>query len=132
MLTHKQVQEVHSLLGQGLSRNETAAIVGVSRRSVYRIERDLHRPQEQRPERCPECGNYVLLPCRICASRQAKRSAPLSPGADPLSLDWEKEFGLDLHREELERYKEVRRKVEKEIVAGTRQALYAHDLVLPN
>jgi len=117
LLTHAKVQEVLSLLGQGLTRNEAATIADVSIRSIYNIEHGLHR--HRTPERCPVCGHKVLLPCRICARRK-DRSAPLSPGADSFPLPRVNLNCLELRGKHRERYEEMRRKVEAEIAAGTR------------
>jgi hypothetical protein len=116
LLSNKKVQEVISLLGQGLSKNETAMIAGVCRKSVYNIEHGKHRPKRRDPVRCPDCGNLITsFPCLICNTEQVARPVHVSPHeAGPLSLD--------LRGKVKERYEAVRRKVEAEIATGTRTA----------
>ena len=123
MLSHQKRQEVIALLRQGLSRQKIVELTGVSKRSIYNIEHDLHRPKEKRPARCTQCGHLVTLPCRICKARQELRpgSSPTSePGHLPTAMFGFDLFGLDLHGEVEERYLEMHRKVHAEIAAGTR------------
>jgi len=113
LLSHQKVQEVTALLRQGLSRQKIVELTGVSRDSIYRIERGLHRPKQIRIARCTQCGYLVTLPCRICKTRQEKRlgsSTTTEPGH--LSLE------LELYGEVEERYLAVRRKVHAEIASA--------------
>jgi len=76
-----KVQEVHTLLGQGLSRRKAAEVAGVSWRTVYRIDRGIHCPRRKRPVRCADCGCLIAsLPCLACMHRQkgtdARKTAP--------------------------------------------------------
>ena len=92
-------------------------IVGVSRRTVYSVEKGIHCPSRKRPVRCADCGCKIAsLPCLACMHRQVARPASsFACEAGHLSP-------LELRGKAKERYLEVRRKVEKEIAEGKRTA----------
>jgi DNA-binding XRE family transcriptional regulator len=99
LLPETKVQEVISLLEQGLSRRRIAKVAGVNESTIYRIENNFHQPVRR---------DLTLSPCPKCA-RQAD-SAPISPGADSFCFT----------AKQRERYENMRRKVEAEIAAGIR------------
>ncbi|MEX2317908.1 MAG: hypothetical protein WD669_12195 [Pirellulales bacterium] len=88
MLTHATVLEIDRLLKEGkLSHRAIALRLGVGRTSVGAIanrNRDLHGketcPQDRLsssarslPQRCPDCGHRVNLPCLVCSTRHYRR-----------------------------------------------------------
>jgi hypothetical protein len=83
MISTSLAQEIDRLLtASELSRRQIALRVGVGRSTVDAIanrrrglkgkdqttHRPLHMPTSL-PERCPQCGYRVYLPCLICAAR---------------------------------------------------------------
>ena len=126
MLSNEKVQEVISLLGQGLSRKEISRIADVSRKTIYRIERVYHCPKRRPLKHFPDCNSPVTsFVYQNCNTRQAGRSASRSLShprevreAGHLYLQ-----GIDLKGEEWKRYLEMRNKVEREIAAGERTPL---------
>lgn len=83
MLPLSKVLEIKRLLDSGeFSRRAVAKKVGVSRgtvnaiasgdRGVYgREQTSADEPDE--PQRCPECGDLVQLPCVACQARAYRR-----------------------------------------------------------
>jgi len=127
MLASKKVRKVIALLGQGLSKSETARIAGVSRPSVYKIERDISR--KPLAARCAECGQLVFPPCRRCALQapQERSAVPSLPPIGAASVAGTNAgntfsppllFELELKEEHRQRYEAIRRKVAAEIADG--------------
>jgi hypothetical protein len=89
MLALSVVEEIGRLLKEGeLSQRAIAAQLGVSRGTVGAIasgrralygrdpemeDTDPHVPTSA-PERCPECGYLVFMPCLVCRTREYQRS----------------------------------------------------------
>jgi hypothetical protein len=89
MIPPKVVDEVRRLLAeQKLSNRRIAELTGICRGSVQAIasgrrsDRDPQPADEPAgpPQRCPDCGGMVYMPCRLCSLRhkttQKQRSAP--------------------------------------------------------
>lgn len=108
MLTLPVVLEIRRLLEEGeLSQRTIAAKMGVSRSTVSALangRRGWHGRQSARsmlrpssgaalPQRCPDCGGLVFMPCRLCRLRthwqqlEAARKMPAQtsprPAPDP-------------------------------------------------
>lgn len=91
-LAPDHVQAVRSLRAAGLSQVAAAGRLGVSRRTVQRIEAadrhggrppvaaDLDPDYRGRKVRCPHCGGLAVPPCRAC------QVTPRSEGDDPPEL----------------------------------------------
>ena len=118
MIPPSVVQEVRRLLAEGkLSYRKIAKVAGVSRGSVSLIasgKRPDYKPRQEPavevplgpPERCPNCGALVYMPCRLCRLRAflARLKAAIgwrSAGpAEPIVLE--------LNEEHRARYEQVR------------------------
>jgi len=136
MLAPHLVEEVRRLLEAGkLSRRKIARLTGVSRGTVGLIAADkrrdpvhearpwdveLDQPLEP-PERCPSCGGWVYMPCRLCRMRrflekrnQGKKMGRVK-GTVPFLLHKNRDspLGLALKPDHQRRYEEVRRRREK-------------------
>lgn len=83
MIRDAVVQEVKRLLfDEGMSQRRVATQVGISRGTVHAIARGkrterLHAFREEDsawpdapPERCPQCGALVYMPCLACRVRE--------------------------------------------------------------
>jgi len=120
MITPALVRRILTLLTQdGLSQRQAARRVGVSRGTVAAIVSGRRLPSSPDrpplpagesessglPERCPQCGGLVLMPCVRCHVEQAMRRASprcLPPANDDLQLQ------LQLAGPWRQRYEEVR------------------------
>jgi len=120
MLAPALVAEVRRLLAEGrLSYRKIAKLSGVSRGTIGAIatgrrpdypppragEEESLEPSGP-PERCPECGGMVYMPCRLCSMRgatAAERIRPAIPDAEVEELP-----SLDLKQEHRQRYEQVR------------------------
>jgi hypothetical protein len=129
MIAPELVQRVERLLAEGrLSQRNIAKLTGVSRGSVGAIaagrrpdyEALRRRRQEQEPpkrtgppQRCPDCGAMVLMPCLACELKRDARGAPgRRPG--PRSGYPDGLLELDLRGEHRARYERVRARREAE------------------
>ena len=87
MIPNSVVHEVQRLLRvEGLSQRKVAMRLGVSRGSVHAIAQgkrneptgprllDPGLQYDRPPERCPECGGLVYMPCLLCRIRTLRRS----------------------------------------------------------
>jgi hypothetical protein len=84
MIAMELVEEITRLLAEGrLSQRSIARLTGVSRGTIGAIASGKRpapreKPEEEEmptgpPQRCPGCGGYVYLPCRLCRVRDALR-----------------------------------------------------------
>jgi hypothetical protein len=125
MIAEHLVEQVERLLTKDkLSHRRIASITGVSRGTIAAIASGKRRiqPKTSRfwdeeplvpdvpPQRCPECGGMVYMPCRLCRARKKLAKLPalrtLTEVRDrqPFVL-----LGLNLKPAHQERYEEVRR-----------------------
>jgi hypothetical protein len=105
------------LRDSNLSQRQIAAVAHVSRGSVANVLYNRHRGRDRPaddvedlvgpPERCPECGCLVYMPCRLEIARRALACADKQPSDASRAIE---PLGLDLHGEPLRRYQEIRRR----------------------
>lgn len=120
MLAPTVIRLVQKLLNQGrLSHRKIAQAAQVSRGTVNRIasgkrpaemvrRRSEHDEMELPagpPERCPQCGSMVLMPCRACRTRHAENRSRNHVREMALLQE---PLGLDLRPAHQKRYEEVR------------------------
>ncbi len=116
MLAPAQVAEVQRLLAEKrLSQRAVARLTRISRGTVAAIASG-RRPdypscvdaaEEEPPgppQRCPECGGLVYMPCRLCRARKMRANHP--PAKPPIAEPDERPR-LELRREHQIRYEEV-------------------------
>jgi hypothetical protein len=125
MIASHLVEQVEQLLAEGkLSHRKIARLTGVSRGTIGAIASGKRciRPRamclwedepvipDTPPQRCPDCGGMVYMPCRVCRTRKA---AARSPGLRSLMQGNARQpivpLGLNLKPVHHERYEEVRR-----------------------
>jgi hypothetical protein len=145
MIERQLLEQVEQMLTEGkLSYRKIARFTGVSRGTIGAIASGRRRIQPKRtcfweeeplvpdvpPERCPDCGGMVYMPCRACRTRKemAKTQdirALVGPHPNPLRAPtegWSGEgtiraivrqpftlLGLNLKPVHQQRYEEVRR-----------------------
>lgn len=118
MIGPKVVAEVRRLLAEGKhSQRAVARLTGVSRGSVRAIVSGKRSDYVERreeweepvgpPERCPECGGKVYMPCQLCRLRDVGRKGP-RPTAWDDAIRLDVPLGLDLRPEHRMRYEQVR------------------------
>ena len=121
MIAPNVVAEVRRLLSEGkLSQRKIAVLMGLSRGTVGAIatgkrpdyetlqaehEDDPWEEAAGPPQRCPDCGGMVFLPCRLCRTLKALSTKPRHAA----SLMAEEFVALDLRPEHRARYEEVHR-----------------------
>ena len=119
MIAEELVDGIRRLLAERrLSQRQIAREMGVSRGTVGKIAAD-KRPDYSRsrragansleptgpPERCPDCGGKVYMPCLLCRAR-ARRAAQ----SQHTARHWprlEGLVGLELKEEHHRRYEQV-------------------------
>lgn len=83
MITLEKIEAVKKAIASGKSSRKIAMELGISRTSVYNVQRGLCRiqrpPKEPSPQayfdenapytRCPTCGGLVKMPCLLCRIR---------------------------------------------------------------
>jgi hypothetical protein len=84
MLSADVIREVRRMLDEDeMSQRAVAVRLKVSRGTVWAVANgrrgirlgELHLPSQKihasqhLPERCPGCGGFVFMPCRLCAAR---------------------------------------------------------------
>jgi hypothetical protein len=125
MIEPQLVEQVERMLAEGkLSYRKIARFTGVSRGTIGAIASGRRRIQPRRicfweeepvvpdvpPQRCPQCGGMVYMPCRLC--RMRKEMAKL-PGIRALiranAFQPFTPIGLNLKPVHQQRYEEVRR-----------------------
>ena len=125
MITADLVEQVERLLAKGkLSHRKIARITGVSRGTIGAIATGRRRIQPRRmcfweeeplvpnvpPQRCPDCGGMVYMPCRLCRTRKEmaklpnKRALIQANAFQPFTP-----IGLNLKPVHQQRYEEERR-----------------------
>jgi hypothetical protein len=125
MIEPQLVEQVERLLAEGkLSYRKIARFTGVSRGTIGAIASGRRRIQPRRmffwedepmvpdvpPQRCPDCGGMVYLPCRLCRTRKELAKLP-----DARAVTRANAFqpftpiGLNLKPVHQQRYEEVRR-----------------------
>lgn len=115
MLSPAQIRRIKELLADGThTYRQIAHLLGVSLGTVSAIASrrrwsdevvDLHRDEpEGPPQRCPECGGLVMMPCLLCATREQIIRGRLPQLAALLDAP----LGLDLTPEHQRRYAQVR------------------------
>lgn len=103
MIELERVEEVRRLLAEGaLSYRAIARITGISRGTIGAIASgkrpDLRKRSEEKDEvlegpleRCPACGGYVYMPCRLCRVRSMLCRLPVrrlpDRSLEPLHLE---------------------------------------------
>jgi DNA-binding XRE family transcriptional regulator len=118
MIAAALVQEIRRLLAEGrLSQRQIARQLNVSRGTVGAIatgkRREVQRSAEQGkedplapsgpPQRCPQCGGMVYLPCRLCHVRnELSRSKPSRSPDRP-----DQPLGIELTGAMWDRYQRV-------------------------
>ena len=118
MIAPKIVAEVRRLLAERKhSQRSIARLAGVSRGSVGAIAsgkcRDHTESREEweepagPPERCPECGGKVYMPCQLCRLREIRKKGPRQTAWGDATRIVEP-LGLDLRPEHRIRYEQVR------------------------
>jgi hypothetical protein len=125
MIEPQLVEQVERLLAEGkLSYRKIARFTGVSRGTIGAIASGRRRIQPRRmffweeeptvpdvpPERCPDCGGMVYMPCRLCRTR--KEMTKLSGIRALIRMNAFQPFtpiGLNLKPVHQQRYEEVRR-----------------------
>jgi transcriptional regulator with XRE-family HTH domain len=131
MIAQHLVEQIERLLAEGkLSHRKIARETGVSRGTIGAIASGKRcvRPQtaflwdddllvpEGPPERCPNCGGMVYMPCRLCRTRTAIATLPalraLVEGRDRQPFV---PLGLNLKPGHRERYEEVRRRRQEQM-----------------
>jgi hypothetical protein len=126
MIAEHLVEQVERLLTEDqLSHRRIARLTGVSRGTIGAIASGKRRIRPKTmdfwdeeplvpdvpPQRCPECGGMVYMPCRLCRARKELAKLPalraLTEVRDrqPIVL-----LGLNLKPAHRERYEEVRRR----------------------
>ena len=125
MIASHLVEQVQQLLIEGkLSHRKIARLTGVSRGTIGAIalgKRRL-RPRtmplweeeplvpEGPPQRCPQCGAMVYMPCRLCRTHKAIATMPALRAISMARLHQAiAPLGLNLKPVHQERYEEVRR-----------------------
>ena len=125
MIAPSVANQIKRLLAEGkYSQRKIARMTGVSRGTVGAIasgrppdyealarerQADLEQPTGP-PRRCPGCGGFVYMPCRVCRVRQlVAESRVARPPVRP-----ETPVRLDLADEHRSRYERVRRRRMKE------------------
>ncbi len=91
MIAPHLVEQVEQMLAEGkLSYRKIARFTGVSRGTIGAIASGRRCIQPRRicfweeepmipdtpPERCPECGGMVYMPCRLCRTRKEMAKLP--------------------------------------------------------
>jgi hypothetical protein len=125
MIAPHLVEQVQQLLGRGkLSHRKIARITGVSRGTIAAIASGKRciRPRtivywedepvvpDVPPQRCPDCGGMVFMPCRVCRTRKAMAaSAALRELIQSRARQPSVFLGLNLKPVHHARYEEVRR-----------------------
>jgi hypothetical protein len=134
MIAPHLVEQVRQLLVEGkTSHRKIARITGVSRGTIGAIAsgRRCIRPRptwpwedeplvpDTPPERCPDCGGMVYMPCRACRARKAISKLPgrgttiqadvRQQGRTGMFALLSVPLGLNLKPVHRERYEEVRR-----------------------
>ncbi len=125
MIEPQLVEQVERLLVEGkLSYRKIARFTGVSRGTIGAIASGRRCIQPRRicfleeepmvpdvpPQRCPDCGGMVYIPCRLCRTRKEMAKLPgiraliRANAFQPFTL-----LGLNLKPVHQERYEEVRR-----------------------
>ena len=125
MIEPQLVEQIERLLAKGkLSYRKIARFTGVSRGTIGAIASGRRRIQPRRmsfweeeptvpdvpPQRCPQCGGMVYMPCRLCRMRKEMAKLP-----DIRALIRTNAFqpftpiGLNLKPVHQQRYEEVRR-----------------------
>ena len=125
MIEPQLVERIEQLLAEDkLSHRKIARITGVSRGTIGAIAsgRRRIRPKPMRfweddalvpdtpPERCPQCGSMVYMPCLACRTRKEMEKSPnlraltRANARQPFTP-----IGLNLKPAHQERYEEVRR-----------------------
>jgi transcriptional regulator with XRE-family HTH domain len=125
MIEPQLVEQVERLLAEGkLSYRKIARFTGVSRGTIGAIASGRRRIQPRRmffweeepmvpdvpPQRCPQCGGMVYMPCRLCRTR--KEMAKLPDIRALIRANAYQPFmplGLNLKPVHQQRYEEVRR-----------------------
>lgn len=121
MIAPSVVREIRGLLADGAySQRKIARITGVSRGTVGAIARGKRRDYEAvesdqdvepagpvgPPERCPGCGGFVTMPCRLCRTRRlVAESRVARPPARP-----NESLELKLTGDQRLRYEEVHKR----------------------
>jgi hypothetical protein len=125
MITPHLVERIEQLLVKDkLSHRKIARITGVSRGTVGAIAsgrrrirpRPIHFWEDDAlvpdtpPQRCPECGGTVYMPCRLCRTRKELAKLPeLRALTRANAFQPFTPIGLNLKPAHQERYEEVRR-----------------------
>jgi hypothetical protein len=104
MIEPELEEQVERLLAEGkLSYRKIARFTGVSRGTIGAIASGRRRIQPRRiffwedepvipdvpPQRCPQCGGMVYMPCRLCRTRKEMAKLPdaralIGPHPNPL------------------------------------------------
>lgn len=98
MIALEMVEEIKRLLAKGeLSQRAIARLTGISRGTVNAIAQGKRRQprcvkqadddEEEDtpsgpPQRCPGCGGFVYMPCRLCKVRAAMATSSLPRSKD--------------------------------------------------
>jgi transcriptional regulator with XRE-family HTH domain len=124
MIAQQIAEQIEQMLAAGaMSQREIAAVAGVSRGTVRGIATGKRRRPKAAepldnyllapdgpPERCPDCGGMVYLPCRLCETRKAIAHSPeLRASMEARRRQGFVALGLNLKPAHQERYEEVRR-----------------------
>jgi hypothetical protein len=128
MLAPHLEEEVRWLLAMGkLSQRTIARQTGVSRGTVNLIAGGRRSDPSRNvapwddeplqpvdpPQRCPSCGGWVYMPCRLCSTRELveRQKRDRAGAASPFLLRMKRvgPLGLALKPDHQQRYEEVRR-----------------------
>jgi hypothetical protein len=115
MIARETVEQIQRLLAEGnVSQRGIARLMGVSRGTVNAIAQGKRReprpakPEEEDlpcgpPQRCPTCGGFVYMPCRLCRVRESLIKNPIRRRPDALY----EAVRLELNAEQQKRYQEI-------------------------
>jgi len=120
MLPQSVIDAIRELLAQGdLSQRKIALRLGVGRGTVAAVasgrrkdhvpprpDEDDELPQRGPVGRCPSCGGWVHLPCRLCLARQRIARRRLHQRR-PIDLRPQEPIRLELRGAALRRYRAV-------------------------
>jgi transcriptional regulator with XRE-family HTH domain len=116
MLTPELVQQIRQLLEGKLSQRKIARLTGASRGTVAAIasgKRPDHEgrrqacegepsPSDGPPQRCPQCGGWVFMPCHRCRIERLIRESRVARLPERPEEEVASEL-LDKHRRRYER-----------------------------
>ncbi len=125
MIAAHLVEQIEQLLAEGkLSQRKIARLTGVSRGTIGAIALGKRQQRPRRiclweeepevpaspPQRCPDCGGMVYMPCRLCRTQKAIATMPALRASMLARLHQQiGPLGLGLKPVHHERYEEVRR-----------------------